>query len=75
MKNRIVLKQKVEKCWVRLYMFLGCLPFIRFIAIRHHSWFHFFFTHRALASTVLALCFVVLELIQLNPRKAVMKDA
>ena len=75
MQNRMTMRQRVDRSWVRLYLLLGSIPFIRFVVIRHHSWFHYFFTHRALASSILSLCFIVLELVQLNLRKAVMKNA
>ena len=68
-KNRLIIKQHVDRDWTRLYLLLGLIPLIRFIVIRHHSWRHYFFTHRALAATILALCFVVLELVEYRRRE------
>ena len=75
MKDKVVLRQSINQSMIPIYAVLALLPFIRFAVLRNHSYIHCFFTHRALASSVLALCFIVLELVQLNPRKAVMKNA
>ena len=74
-RNRVVLRQSINKSIIPIYVVLALVPFVRFAVLRNHSYIHYFFTHRALASTALAVCFIVLELLQLNPRKAVMKDA
>ena len=74
-RNKVTIREKINKQIIPLYLLIALVPFIRFAVLRNHSYAHRFFTHRALASTVLALCFVVLELVQLNPRKAVMKNA
>ena len=57
-----------------VYSFLGMIVFVRLIILWQHSWRHYFFTYRALAASVLALCFIVLELIESTYRKAVPSD-
>ena len=73
--DRIRLKEKIRLYNIGIYAVLGIVPYIRFITISHHSWYHYSFTYRAQAASVLALCFIILELVQLNPRKAVIKNA
>ena len=41
---------------------LGILPFIRYLVLHNHSYLHYFFTYRALASTVLAIVLILGEL-------------
>ena len=74
-KGTVTLKRDVDRKQILLYLLLGMIVYFRFIVLRNHAYFHYFFTYRAQAATVLALCFIILELVQLNPRKAVMKDA
>lgn len=74
-KGTVTLKRDVDRKQILFYLLLGMIVYVRFIVLRNHAYFHYFFTYRAQAATVLALCFIILELVQLNPRKAVMKDA
>ena len=69
-RNRVVLRQSINKSIISVYGVLALVPFVRFAVLRNHSYVHFFFTHRALASTILALCFIVFELVRRNPGKA-----
>lgn len=73
--NRVRLKETIRWQTILLYAFMGMIPYIRYAVIPHHSWYHYFFTYRAQAASVLALCFITLELVELNPRKAVTKNA
>lgn len=68
--NKIRLRKTINWNMVLMLFLLGMVPFLRFAVMRNHSFIHFFFTHRALASTALALCFIILELIE-PVRKAV----
>ena len=72
-KNRL----RTEISWSRisLYGLLGMFVFVRLIVLWQHSWRHYFFTYRALSASILALCFIVLELIEPTRRKAVTTDA
>ena len=68
-RNRIVLKQAFNRNCILLYCLLGIIPYVRFLVLSQHAYRHFFFTYRAQAATILALCFVILELVERNPRK------
>ena len=46
-----------------LYAVIGAVPFVRFIVLHNHANLHFFFAYRALAATVLAVCFIIAEII------------
>ncbi len=73
--DKVVLRKGINKRIIAIFSLLSLIPFIRFVVLRNHSFIHFYFTYRALASTVLALSFIVLELVERNPRKAVIKNA
>ena len=49
---------------IALYAVTATVPFIRFLVMNNHSYGHFVFTYRALATTVLAVCFIVGELVE-----------
>ena len=72
-RGQISLKKKVNWERILLYLLLGLIVYVRFIVLRHHVWRHYFFTYRAQAATILALCFIILELVEPVPthRKAV----
>ena len=48
---------------VMLYACVGLVPIVRYLVLHNHSYIHFFFTYRALASTVLAAILIIGELI------------
>ena len=78
--GKVRMKENVNYSNVLLYFLLGLVPFLRFLVMHNHSIIHSFFTHRALAATVMAICFMVFEIIERNPeytahRKAVTEDA
>ena len=56
----LLMKNKPMMKTAGLFLILAFIPYARFIIIRHHSWFHYFFTYRAQAATVMALCFAVI---------------
>lgn len=72
-QNRVVLKKGILWPEVGCYAALGCVPYIRFVSIPHHSWYHYFFTYRAQAATVMAICFIVLELLEYNPKRRLLR--
>lgn len=74
-RDRIALKKTWNKKRNLLYCVIGLIPYIRFLVLSQHSYRHYFFTYRAQAATILALCFIILELVEWNPRKDVMKNA
>ena len=73
--GKVSLKRKINWSMIGLYAVLMMVPYVRFLVLHNHSYGHYCFTYRAQAASILALCFIVLELVQLNPRKAVMKNA
>ncbi len=46
-----------------LYGVIGLVPYIRYIIMHGHSYGHYFFTYRAQAATILAVCLIIYELI------------
>ena len=72
--NKVKIKKAVSKDAILLYVVLAFAPFIRLAVLHNHSYRHYFFTYRALAATVLAVCFIILELLEYVPRKAVVSD-
>lgn len=72
-QNRIVLKKEILWSAVGYYTALGVIPYIRFVAIPHHSWYHYFFTYRAQAASVMAFCFIVLELLEYKPKRRLIR--
>lgn len=68
-RNRVSLKKNIRWHQLALYAFIGVVPYIRYMVLHFHAWYHFFFTYRAQASSVMALCFIIMELIDINSRK------
>lgn len=66
--NRVRVRSKIDWNCIRLYLVLGTLPYIRYLLLPTHTSHHYFFMHRAQAVTVLALCFVVREFVEKNPK-------
>ena len=73
--GRIRIRNHVNKPMVMLYAFIALLPYIRFLILHNHSYIHSFFTFRAQATSVLAFCFIWLEITETVPRKAVQMNA
>ena len=63
-RSNMVLRKEIN--WVRilLYFLLGSIVYIRFFVMLSHSYGHYFFTYRAQAASVLALCFMILEIVE-----------
>ena len=62
------IRARQEICWDRvgIFAFLGVIPYVRYLIIHHHVWYHYFFTYRAQAATVMAMYFIVAELVEIN---------
>ena len=75
--NRIRMKKEINRTAILLYVIIGIIPFIRFTVLHNHAYRHYIFTHRALAATVLAISFIVLEVVEVvgRNRKAVTVNA
>ena len=69
-KNKIRVKGRIDWNCVRLYLLIGALPYVRYMLLPTHTSHHYFFMHRAQTITVMALCFVVREVIEKNTEKA-----
>ena len=63
-KGTVTLKKDVSWHRILLFFLVGIIVIVRFVVLRNHVLFHYFFTYRALASTILALCFIVLECVE-----------
>ena len=70
-KDRIRLRPQFDQKVIALYALLGCVPIIRFAVLHNHAWIHRFFTFRALSASIMALCFIGLEVMEMNPNKTV----
>jgi hypothetical protein len=44
------------------YICIGLLPYIRYVVMRNHSYFHYFFTYRTQMATIVALMLIIAEL-------------
>ena len=70
LKGRIVLREKIQTSNCVLYLTLGLIPYVRYLVLHNHSIIHSFFTYRAQAATVLAICLIILETIEpVNPKR------
>ena len=69
--HTITRRRAVNYQLVKMLFAIGCIPLVRYVVLHNHAWFHRSFTFRALAGTVMALCFISIELFEFAPRKAV----
>lgn len=51
-------QQKAPKAEITIAV-LGLVPYLRYIVLSNHSYLHEYFTYRAQAATVMALCALV----------------
>ncbi len=64
--RRVKLRSTVNRRIIVMYMAIGLVPYLRYFVIRHHSWYHHFFTYRTQATTIMALCIISVELFHWN---------
>lgn len=57
--------------FMMIMLILGCIPYLRYLVLSNHSYLHEFFTYRAQAAAVLALCGAVWFGTELSGKKAV----
>jgi len=75
-KNWVSVKTQINKSRVMLFVSLGLVPYVRYLVLHNHSYGHYCFTYRAQAASVMALCFVILELVDIHiKREAVLEGA
>ena len=55
---------------ILLFSAIGLVPFVRFLILHNHSYVHYFFTYRALASTVFAIVLIIAALTGLDAPKS-----
>lgn len=63
-RGKVKLRETINKSRISLYIILMLIPYIRFLILHNHSYGHYCFTYRAQAASILALCFIVFELIE-----------
>ena len=69
--GKVSMRNEIRWCQIGLYLLLGLVPYVRYFVLYNHSYIHSFFTYRAQAATVLAICFIILELVEPTKRKQV----
>ena len=60
--NAIEAKKQININQIFIYATLGMIPYVRFLVLHNHSYYHSFFTYRAQMATVMALIFIGAEL-------------
>ena len=74
-KNWVSVKTKINKSRVVLFFSFGLIPYIRYLVLHNHSYGHYCFTYRAQAASVMALCFVIFELVDIHAKREVMLES
>lgn len=69
--GHVKMRKNVRASNVLLFAAIGLVPYVRYLILHNHSYIHSFFTYRAQAATVLALCFIILDLVEPTKRKSV----
>ena len=67
-------RREISSFNILLYACIGLIPYVRYLVLHNHSYVHYFFTYRAQAATVIAICIIFFELFEKAPRKAVTTD-
>lgn len=62
--DKVTVKNIIDKKMIALYFLIGGIPILRFAVLHSHSWYHRSFTFRALAGTLLAVSFIITEIIE-----------
>ena len=69
------LRREINTSNILLYAAIALIPYVRYLVMHNHSYIHYFFTYRAQAATLMAICFIFFELFEKAPRKAVPRSA
>ena len=56
-------KKEQDKRQLLCYAFLGMIPYVRYLVLHDHSYLHYFFTYRAQAAGILAICLIVAQIV------------
>ncbi|SER11973.1 hypothetical protein SAMN02910369_03095 [Lachnospiraceae bacterium NE2001] len=54
--------KKIDKRRIGLFVIIALVPYVRYLVLHNHAYLHYFFTYRAQMATVLALIFVLDEM-------------
>ena len=57
-------KKNICKERIFIYILVALIPYVRYIVLHNHSYLHYFFTYRAQMATIVAIVFVLEELIE-----------
>ena len=68
-KNWISVKTQINWSRVMLFVSLGLVPYIRYLILHNHSYGHYCFTYRAQAASVMALCFLIMEFLDIHLKR------
>ena len=74
-QGKLSVRREINGPSILLYACIGLIPYVRYMVLHNHSYIHYFFTYRAQAATVIAICFIFFELFEKAPRKAVRMNA
>lgn len=56
--------------WIKILLFLiGTIPYVRYLFLLNHSYFHSFFTYRAQMPTIIAIIFIMIYSVDKRIRK------
>ena len=66
-KNAAAQKRKKDTAFFPVYLILMFLPVVRFLVLSNHAYMHYFFTYRALMSTVTVGTYLFLKTTVLGP--------
>lgn len=72
--GKVALRKQIKGGSIALYAVIGLIPYVRYLVLSNHSYANFFYTYRAQAATVLALCCIVFELVERISEKGVIKN-
>ena len=62
--GKLRVRGRIDWKAVLVYVGIALLPYVRYLVLHNHAYGHYCFTYRAQAATVMALCFVVMELLE-----------
>ena len=71
-QGKVQLRVTVNMSMIALYAGLMMVPVIRFFIMHSHSYGHAVFTHRALASTVMAICCIAMEMVEFSENRKIL---
>ncbi len=55
-------RDRIKLSDILIYAVIGAVPLLRYAVMLNHSYLHYFFTYRAQAAGVLALCLIIFEI-------------